>query len=97
MNNKIKSKKVKLIDVDMFNEHMKLIEEYSSYIEKTISTLLVENKELDKEDLQRCRDYSRKIKNYAYHTLEGKNLYARVAIKKREASLEEDSKEIDGF
>lgn len=95
MSNEIEKKKVKLIDVNSFNEHMKLVEEYSKYIERTISALLVENKELNKEDLKRCVKYSRKIRRYAYHTLKGEGLYARVAIKEDEDSSEKDSNEIE--
>ena len=74
--------------MNSFNEHMKLVE-------RTISALLVENKELNKEDLKRCVKYSRKIRRYAYHTLKGEGLYARVAIKEDEDSSEKDSNEIE--
>lgn len=94
MSNERRKKRVRLMDVEVNNENMSLIVQYSNYIERTLSKLLNNSNTVYEEDLIKCREYTNKIKRYADCMLGGKELKARVAIKDKGIFVEE-SEEID--
>lgn len=64
---------MKLINVNLFNEDMKTIDEYTSYIDEILRKLIRTNdKTVYLEELEKCIELNNKIREYSKDMIAGK-------------------------